>query len=159
MAGRFVGPLPKFSNSGLPLECGRNLDEIFQRLLDSTSGLNRVPGDPSEIQAGVAADPGTTSKAPALEDHVHPVDVSGTPGDVGATNAQGTGPGLARTDHTHRYGLFQYKGDLIGFDGTNPVVLNGADEGKVLTRDNGSPTGWAWSPPAGGSDILSWIGL
>ena len=157
MAGRFIGPLPKFSNSGLPLECGRNLDEIFQRLLDSTSGLNRAPGNPSEIQAGVASDPGTLAKAPALEDHVHPVDVSGTPGDVGTTNAQGTGPGLARTDHTHRLGILGAKGDVLGFNGTDPVAVPIGSNGQVPVADSAQASGWKWADSD--AEVLAWIGL
>jgi hypothetical protein len=157
MAGRFIGPIPTFANSGLPLECGRNLDEIFRKLLDSTSGLNRAPGDPSEIQAGVAADPGTLSKAPALEDHVHPVDVSGTPGDVGATNAQGTGPGLARTDHTHRIGLLTHKGDVLGFDGANPVAVAIGANGQSPVADSTQSAGWKWADSD--AELLAWIGM
>jgi hypothetical protein len=157
MAGRFIGPLPKFANSGLPLECGRNLDEIFQRLIDSTSGLNRAPGNPTEIQAHDVADPGTLSKAPALEDHVHPVDISGTPGVVGGLSAQGTGTGLAVTDHTHRIGVLTYKGDILGFDGSNPTAVAIGSNGQIPVADSAEAAGWKWADSD--AELLAWIGL
>jgi hypothetical protein len=159
MAGRFIGPLPKFANSGLPLECGRNLDEIFQKLIDSTSGLNRTPGNPTEIQAKDVADPGTPSKAPALEDHVHPVDISGTPGVVGGLSAQGTGTGLAVTDHTHRIGVLTYKGDVLGFDGSNPVAVSVGKDGQALTADSTAASGVSWGDSAEDALLLALIGL
>jgi hypothetical protein len=98
------------------------------------------------VQAGVASDPGTTSgiTTVALEDHVHNVDTTGTPGTVGATSAQGTGTGLARTNHTHRLGLLTAKGDLIGFNGTNPVVVTVGANGLVLMADSTAASGWSW---------------
>ena len=157
MAGRMPGWLPRFSNLSLPVGVGNALDEVFKRLFDSTAALNRTPGDPSEIQAGVAADPGTLSKAPALEDHVHAVDIDGLPSDVGTTNAQGNGPGLATVDHTHRIGILSAKGDILGSNGTNPVAVSIGSNGQVPVADSSQSAGWKWADSD--AELLAWIGL
>ena len=159
MAGRMPGWLPRFSNLSLPVGVGNALDEVFKKLFDSSAALNRAPGDPSEIRAGVAADAGTLSNPPALDDHVHAVDIDGLPSDVGATNAQGNGPGLATVDHTHRLGILAYKGDILGFDGSNPTAIPVGSDGEVLVADSSAATGLSWSSSTEDALLLAWIGL
>jgi hypothetical protein len=162
MAGRFPGALPRFTGRQWSLELARDLDELMKRLFDSVSVMNRVPQDPTMIQAGDAADPGTTSgiTAPALEDHVHPVDISGTPGVIGDTSVQGVGTGLAATDHTHRMGIVSVKGDILSSNGTNPVAVAIGSDGLVATADTASASGWKWATTGvEDAEMLGWISL
>jgi hypothetical protein len=163
MAGRFPGWLPRFADQPWnPTITGRDLDEVLRKLFDSVAVMNRAPADPAMIQAGDAADPGTTSgvTTAALEDHVHPVDISGTPGVIGDTSAQGVGTGLAATDHTHRMGIVSAKGDILSSNGTNPVAVSIGSDGQVATADAASAAGWKWaSTGVEDAEFLAWIGM
>jgi hypothetical protein len=162
MAGRFPGTLPRFTGRQWSLELARDLDELMKRLFDSVSVMNRVPQDPTMIQAGDAADPGTTSgvTTAALEDHVHPVDISGTPGIVGDTSVQGVGTGLAATDHVHRLGIVSLKGDILSSNGTNPVAVAVGADGLVAMADAASTAGWKWANSGvEDAEFLAWIGM
>lgn len=78
------------------------LEDFLRRLFQFQSIAQKNPGDPTTIQAGVAASPGTTATAEPLakDDHVHPV-LTGTPVSVGTANSEGTSTALTRADHVH----------------------------------------------------------
>jgi hypothetical protein len=161
MAGRYPRGLPNFINRPWDVQTTTDLQETFKSLFDSALVVAGTPGDPSEIQADSVASPGTLigTTPPALDDHVHPVDTSGTPGVVGATSAQGVGSGLAVTDHTHRLGVVGVKGDVLGYDGANPAALSVGLDGQVLTADASQATGLRWTDAAAGMSMPTWIGL
>lgn len=146
MAGRFPRDVPVLDHGEWSVEVRRSLYEFLRSMFDSVKVMNRVPQDPTEIQAGVSADPGTTSgiTTVALEDHVHAIDTTGTPAVVGTTSAQGTGSGLARTNHSHRLGILSAKGDILGHDGSNPVAVPIGADGRVATADSADANGWSW---------------
>lgn len=50
------------------------------------------------------------------------------------------------------------KGDLIGFDGTNNVRLAVGTNGRVLTADSTTSTGFAWKDPSGSQPGLVPVG-
>jgi hypothetical protein len=103
MAGRYPRGLPNFINRPWDVQTTTDLQETFKSLFDSASVVAGIPGDPSEIQADSVSSPGTLAGTTplALDDHVHAIDTSGTPGIIGDVSAQGTGTGLAITNHTH----------------------------------------------------------
>jgi hypothetical protein len=162
MAGRLPLGVPRLDQEDWSQSMGRSLYEYLKSLFDSVKVLNRVPQTPEEIQAGVAASPGTTSGITtiALEDHIHAIDTSGIPGVVGTTSAQGTGTGLAVADHAHRMGIIGTKGDLLVSNGSNPVALGVGANGKVLVADSTQSSGVAWAPLVDqDARILALIGL
>ncbi len=162
MPGRFPRALPCFANKAWGVQTGRDLDESLRALSDSVAASSGTPRTPTDVTAGVAADPGTTYGvvAPASDDHVHGIDTDGTPGTVGNASAQGGGPGLAIVDHTHRLGIVGTKGDLLASDGTNPVAVTVGANGTVLMADSAQASGVAWSPLVDqDARILALIGL
>lgn len=73
----------------------------MHRLVEGMVNLQRNPGAPTQIQAGVAADVGT-GPAPALDDHRHDIETAApSPITLGAAAAEGTSSALARADHIH----------------------------------------------------------
>ncbi len=101
---RFPNDVPKLD--GMPWNAiAGALERYLRRLKDGVSG---IPGgfkesDPTEIQAGDTADPGTESASWAAADHTHAVSTD-TPEDLtatGADSAEGSSTSLARADHVH----------------------------------------------------------
>lgn len=159
MPGRFTGRAPRFAGTAWSMPVGRALDEFLRNVQKGMTNLQKTPGTPNPVQAGVDAAPGV-GPAPALDDHVHDVDISGTPVSVGILNAQGaSGTGLARTNHQHRIGVLSAKGDLLSYDGTNPVALPVGANDLVLAASSSAGTGLKWSTIAADAELLALIGL
>lgn len=101
---RFLPPVPPIA--GRPIETtAPPLEAWLKRvrdLLDNglPAGFNDV--DPTQIQAGVAADPGEEGDGWAAASHVHDI-YTAAPGPItfGTTAAEGTSAALARSDHRH----------------------------------------------------------
>jgi hypothetical protein len=124
--------------------------ELVQSLGGIPSGFSHIL--PTDVEGGVDAAIGKETDGWVSSRHRHHLNVTGTPGVVEATSAQGGGPGVSLNGHTHRLDLLEQKGDLVAFDGTNPVRLASpaGDDGLVLTRDITAATGLAWKTGSGG---------
>lgn len=118
--------------------------EVVRDALDDGTPAGAATGAaglPTTVDGTTAADAGSLETW-SRSDHQHDADVTGTPGGVAATSAQGSGSGLARTDHSHRLTLMSVKGDLAGHNGTDPIrVAVGATDGHVLTVDASAAAG------------------
>jgi len=106
---------------------------------------------PLAIEGGVAASKGQETAGWTAANHRHPLNVTGSPGVVEAVSAQGGGPGVSLSGHTHRFTILTAKGDLLGHDGANPVRVPAGAAGHVPTADLAASAGWSWQPSAGGS--------
>jgi hypothetical protein len=144
----------------VPELAGRTVEELLEMLpalqgyletvrdaLDDGEAPGRSVGTsglPENVDAMSAAAVGT-SRTWSPSDHKHDADVSGTPGGVAATAAQGAGSGFARTDHAHRWTLLTTKGDLAGHNGTDPLRVAVGTNGFVLVADSTAAPGWKWA--------------
>jgi hypothetical protein len=148
----------------VPELTGLTADELIERMVALQAFLETVrdsldEGEPPGRASGTAGLPenvdGTsdaaigTSSAWSASDHKHDADVSGTPGGVAATSVQGTGSGLARTDHAHRFSLLTAKGDLVAHNGTDPVRVAVGTNGYILQADSTQTPGVKWNPTSG----------
>lgn len=97
---RFSPAVPKLTGGEWDEKKRRDLEEFLRAVFKGNSALMGTPDDPVEIQAGVAADPGS-SIHPANALHIHaietatpslPVAYDSTPAD------EGTGTALMRAD-------------------------------------------------------------
>jgi hypothetical protein len=91
----------------------------------------------------------------------------GTPTDIGTVSDAGVGPAPALDDHSHRFGILTGEGDLLTFDGTDPVAFPAGSDGQLLSLASGALTWqkWMWqdlrSPAsslrlgAGGADTVT----
>jgi hypothetical protein len=158
MPGRWPGKVPQFAGKPWSPFMGRSLDEFLRNIHKGMSNLQGTPGTPETVSGTSVADPGT-GPAPALDDHVHDLDVTGTPVSVGTTNLQGTGAGIARTNHQHRVGIVSNKGDILVSNGTNPIALGVGANGLVLAADSTTASGLVWSSVAADAELLAIIGL
>jgi hypothetical protein len=68
----------------------------------------------------------------------------GTPTEVGTVSDAGVGPAPALDDHSHRFGILTAKGDLLTFDGTDPVALPAGSDGQLLSLASGALTWQKW---------------
>lgn len=99
--------------------------------------------DPSTIEIGDAADPGTEDSW-ARPDHVHAVGTPGAPPDVTTAAATGSSKVPARSDHVHKLGIVTTKGDSITHNGTGPVREAVGANDTILMADSTQVTGRAW---------------
>ena len=144
MAGirRFPPAVPKLTGGEWDEKKRRDLEEFLRAMFKVNSALMGTPCDPVEIQAGVAADPGS-SIHPANALHVHAVDTAAPSVNValGGASDEGSGSSLLRADAT-----------LVLDDG-------GAATGDFLMWD-----GSAWVPyPIAATieetEVLVWLNL
>lgn len=138
MAGRFPRPIPNLTRGEWDEKLRRDLEEFLRSAFGGLSALNGTPPDPTEIQAGVAADPGA-ALTPANSLHVHGVDTAApsVPVALGGTSDEGSGSALMRADAT--------------------LVLDngGADAGDFLMWN-----GTAWVPvQVEDQDVFNWLNL
>jgi hypothetical protein len=120
-----------------------NLLSQADRDMVSDPSFGGTPGDPTTIDGDAANDVGN-GPARAYYDHQHDLDTSGTPGTVGATSAQGAGPGVLLSGATARLGIVTAKGDSLTHNGTDPVrEAVGADD-TVLMAKASQTTGRWW---------------
>jgi len=105
---------------------------------------------PLAVEGGAAASKGQETSGWAAANHQHPLNVTGSPGTVAAVSAQGNGPGVSLSGHTHRLGLLTTKGDMVGHDGSGPVRVPVGSDGYVPTVDVTAAPGWRWAQPAAG---------
>lgn len=165
MPGRFSNRKSYFAGRAWSTLLGVELDETFDDLVLSSNATQGIPGDPTTVQAGVEADPGTIGgpTPPALEDHVHDVETAAPSHPTGTTASEGIGSALMRADATVQQGIVTTKGDILGYSTVPSRVPVGAD-GEVLTADSGDPLGLSWqpavAPPAyelADLEYLSWV--
>ena len=129
--------------------------EQFNR--DLVNSLGGIPSGfshrlPTDVEAGPEAAIGKETDGWVSARHRHHLNTTGVPGGVADESAQGAGPGVSLSGHTHRLTLLTQKGDLVGFDGADPVrIPPTADEGAVLTRKAAAPAGVEWVVSGGGS--------
>jgi len=71
--------------------------DALQLAMGDFTGLGSAA--PSSIQAGSSAEVGTSTKG-AHEDHVHSI-LTGPATSIGGANTEGSGPALARANHSH----------------------------------------------------------
>lgn len=122
----------------LPAPIGRALDSALDRLEKVSQGLPQLHAS-THLQGG--SDPLRTPTTPSTLVLNEP-------------SSKGTGTAYALEDHEHRIDLLlSTRGDLVGFDGTDYVVIDqsGAADGDVLTRDSGEPAHAKWSSPGASS--------
>lgn len=140
---RFTEPIPQELDKGAwSQRLGHLVKRWMQSVEDSLGGLQGTPTTPTRIEAGVAADPGT-SQAAAPSDHIHNIQTAAPSLKVqlGGAQAEGTAHALLRSD--------------------SKQVLDsgGATDGQTLIYNTAAG---AWQPgDAGGSgdEILSWLDL
>lgn len=103
------------------------------------------PGSPAQIQAGGV---GSIGVGPGFlrEDATFSV-LTGVPtGGVGAIASEGSGGALMRASAVLRFLILTTKGDLLGFNGVDPVRVAVGPNGSILTANSAAATGWQWGP-------------
>lgn len=157
MPGRFPGKIGSFAGRLWSSRLGLELDEALRKLAQGMAILQKTPGDPSTVQAGVTADAGE-GPAPALDDHVHAVETATPTNATAAAAAEGTGSALMRADATIRQGIVTTKGDLLGYS-TVPARVPVGSDGQALIADSTAAQGVSWGTgtDAAGAAILAWM--
>jgi hypothetical protein len=100
---------------------------------------------PLAVEGGAAASKGQETSGWAAAGHRHALNVAGSPGTVETISAQGNGPGVSLSGHTHRFGLLTTKGDFVGYDGSTPVRVPVGSDGFVPIGDATAAVGWRWT--------------
>lgn len=130
-----------------PTDYARELEEFLQRLFAFTAdGI--PPGftdtDPTEIQAGATADPGSETSGWAAADHTHEIATASPTYPTQKTADEGTGTALMRADAKIAQGIVTTKGDLLTHDGSTAERLAVGTALQVLTANAAQPTGLKW---------------
>lgn len=111
--GRFPRPIPNLTRGEWDEKMRRDLEEFLRSAFGGLSALSGTPSEPTEIQAGVTADPGSAI-TPANSLHVHAVNTAAPGVDVGAgAPSEGTGAALMRADAGLRLGIGTTQYDTI----------------------------------------------
>lgn len=139
-----------------PREAMRQI-EVFikwaRNFYDSIPG-GFLESDPTTINAGDSADPGTETASWAAADHEHAVETGAPSHPTGTAASEGSGTALMRADATIQQGIVTTKGDLLGHSTVPARVAVGLD-GQVLTAEAAQATGVKWAPAGGSSSGTS----
>lgn len=113
---RFVGTVPTLVGRAWP-DVQRELQDYLRRLFSfNADGI--PPGfedvAPTTVDGGAVADAGDEANGWAAADHEHGLDVTGAPGAAASTSAQGAGPGVSLSGHTH----------AVTWDDANNILAN-----------------------------------
>lgn len=114
-------------------QMGSALKKFLQSLVEGVGGLQMTPGDPTQVQAGEAADPGT-SQAAASANHAHDVNTAApsVPVALGGSADEGTGAALMRADaRLVLSGAGASVGDVPEWDGSAWVPTPGTAGGNI----------------------------
>lgn len=101
---RFIGDVVRLVGR-TAADYDQELQEWIEKITRQVEG--GIPGgfnevDPTVVDGTAVGSPGTEATGWAAADHQHALDASGTPGIAGAaTSAQGAGPGVSLSGHTH----------------------------------------------------------
>ena len=145
MPRKLPGAFPRLVGRQWSNKVAQDIQDWLRKMWQGMADLQSDPQPPETLDGVKAADAGD-GPSPALDDHVHRLNVTGVPGAITNASTQGPGPGIMRSGHTHKWPGTTEGGIIITDPTGGPTELAIGTKLEQLTVDAGSPANPIWNP-------------